>query len=156
PVRPRPGNRVPPMSAGLEIPVTSLDSFSPAHRSDAVRDRVRLVVSSAQPHRQRNERRHEKRYPFPFPIHLLPVDMHGEPTGEEPIVVLGKNISEQGLDFYYSEPVSFRRVIASLPCGPERWTAFHLDLTWCRFSGCGWYENGGKFLQCADSPLGET
>lgn len=82
--------------------------------------------------------------------------MHGEPTGEEPIVVLGKNISEQGLDFYYSEPVSFRRVIASLPCGPERWTAFHLDLTWCRFSGCGWYENGGKFLQCADSPLGET
>lgn len=141
------------MYAGLHTRGDHLANHSSSRRGDDLRDLVRCVVSSVQPHRMQNERRHEKRYPFPYPIHLLPVDTHGQPTGDEPLVVVGKNLSEQGLDFYHCEPVSFRRVIASLPCGPDRWVAFHLDLTWCRFSGYGWYENGGKFLASVESPL---
>ena len=27
-----------------------------------------------------------------------------------------------------------------------------MDLTWCRFNGHGWYENGGRFLAAVNLP----
>jgi hypothetical protein len=44
-------------------------------------------------------------------------------------------------------------MIASFEYGDDHWVGLVLQLTWCRFSRHGWYDNGGRFLQVAVSPL---
>jgi hypothetical protein len=71
----------------------------------------------------------------------------------EPLVVIGKTLSERGLGFYHAEPLPYRRVIASLESPQGAWVAFLMDLNWCRFSRKGRYETGGRFLQAVASPM---
>lgn len=97
--------------------------------------------------RQGGERRREQRYPFPYPIRLTPVTTDGAISPAESVVVLGKHLSEHGVDFYYTEPLPYRRVIASFERAGREVLHLMMDLTWCRFGRHGWYENGGRFLQ---------
>jgi hypothetical protein len=97
------------------------------------------------------ERRRDKRFPFPHPIHLTPVDEQNQPL-EKPFVVLGKHLSEGGLDFYYGEPLTHRRAIASIENAPGEWIDLLMVLTRCRFTRHGCYENGGRFLEVIDDP----
>jgi hypothetical protein len=69
------------------------------------------------------------------------------------LVVIGKHLSEHGLDFYHRQPVPQRRVIASLDGGSAGWVGLLLELNWCRFTRHGWYDNGGRFVAIVDSPL---
>ncbi|MBI2481887.1 MAG: hypothetical protein HYV60_25540 [Planctomycetia bacterium] len=95
-----------------------------------------------------------KRHPFPYPVRLLPVNARGDAV-DDPIVVLGKHLTNQGLDFYFQHPVSHRRVIASFACESNGRVEMLMDLTWCRFNGQGWYENGGRFLSAVHTPAHE-
>ncbi|MFW6169921.1 MAG: hypothetical protein ACODAD_05475 [Planctomycetota bacterium] len=99
------------------------------------------------------DRRNDRRKPFPYPIHITPISKHGYFLENETIVVLGKHLSEHGLDFYCQAPLPYRRVVASWECA-KTWLAMVLDLRWCRSNRHGWYENGGRFLQVIDSPMG--
>ena len=99
------------------------------------------------------KRRRDRREPFPYPIYVTPIRRDGSPRTDETFVVLGKHLSEHGLDFYYQAPVPYRRVITSWECTDGRWLGLLLDLRWCRSNKHGWYENGGRFLQVVDSPL---
>ena len=121
--------------------------------ADEVRDGVHLALFSVQPIRRMSERRLESRYPYPYPVHLTPVDILGQPILDDTLIVLGKHLSDHGIDFYHREPFSHRRVIASLPVGDRGWIAFLLELTWTRFSRHGWYDNGGKFKATVNPPL---
>ena len=80
------------------------------------------------------------------------MNARGDAVGD-PLVVLGKHLTNQGLDFYYQHPVSHRRVIASFECESQQRVEILMDLTWCRFSGHGWYENGGRFLSAVNVPV---
>lgn len=122
-------------------------------REDPIRETVQLALAGVHGERQLAERRRETRYAYPYPVHLTPVARSGEPNVAQTIVVLGKHLSDHGLDFYHREPLPHRRVIASLPDGEKGWIGLLLDLTWCRFSRHGWYDNGGRFLSLAPSPL---
>jgi hypothetical protein len=105
------------------------------------------VLSSRQTGRTHPERRRDRRYPFPYPIRLVPVTADGcTPDGDE-IVVLGKHLSEHGLDFYHRDPLPHRWVLAIFDAGPAGQITRLMELTWCRFGQHGWYENGGRFLQ---------
>ena len=75
------------------------------------------------------DRRCDRREPFPYPIHVTPVAGRGQVLTEETFVVLGKHLSERGLDFYYSAPLPYRRVITSWECRDGSWLALMLDLT---------------------------
>jgi hypothetical protein len=120
-----------------------------------IRQRVRIVLqASHQASRIACDRRSDHRIPFPYPVHVTPVDASGAPETGETFVVLGKHLSECGLDFYCQMPIPHRRVVASWECGAGRWISLLLDLTWCRSNHHGWYENGGRFLQVVESPLG--
>ena len=101
------------------------------------------------------DRRCDRREPFPYPIRLTPINQNGFPEIEETIVVLGKHLSERGLDFYYKAPVPYRQVITSWECADGQWIGLLLDLRWCRSNGHGWYENGGRFLRAVDSPFAQ-
>ena len=122
-------------------------------RQEPLQHLVELALAATSPERKGLERRRETRHPFPYPIHLTPVDAQGQPQLDEALTVLGKHLSQHGLDFYHREPLPWQRVIASLPSGESRWVAFLMELTWCRFGQHGWYDNGGRFLCAAVSPL---
>ena len=115
--------------------------------ADEIGDAVRLAVSSMQTTRYSHERRRDRRFPFPHPMRLTPLPPQGSLPDHREIVVIGKSITERGLDFYHLEPVPYRSAIVWLPCGPEKWVGLAIELTWCRFSGYGWYENGGQFTR---------
>ena len=111
---------------------------------------VRSLLGN-QPQRIGGERRREHRFPFPYPIRLTPMTTDGTVSPAESVVVLGKHLSEHGVDFYYTEPLPYRRAIASFERGGREVVHIVMDLTWCRFGRHGWYENGGRFLQLLSS-----
>lgn len=120
-----------------------------------VRSQVWGLLSTLYPKVDLTERRREMRYPFPYLIHLTPVDEDGVTPCGESIVVVGKHVSQRGMGFYHPKPLPYRRMIVSLESGSSQWFAFLIDLNWCRFTKQGWYESGGRFLQTCTSPLAE-
>lgn len=118
-----------------------------------IRRKVQQILQLFRPRPHAVDRRSDRREPFPYPIYITPLAEDGTAKTEETIVVLGKHLSERGLDFYYEAPLAYRRVIASWECSNGCWLAMVLDLRWCRSNRHGWYENGGRFLQVVDSPL---
>ena len=122
---------------------------------EELRRQVNLLVQEwREADSTRFERRRVKRCAFPYPAYLTPINEDGEYVLDETVVVLGKHLSELGLDFYHQAPLPYRRMVASLECGEGRWLAFEMDLSWCRFGRHGYYENGGRFVKVVDSPLG--
>jgi hypothetical protein len=123
----------------------------PAVRADpTVREYVREILSRSFKERVVGERRLDQRYPYPNLIPLIPVDENTlQPIGE-PLVVVGKHLSQRGLDFFHNAPIPYRKMIAQLTTEDGPTCELLLDLTWCRFVGGGWYDNGGTFTQVVD------
>jgi hypothetical protein len=112
-----------------------------------VRTQVWALLSSLDPRGNVLERRSERRYAYPYLIHVGPVAENGASWAEEGVIVVGKQISERGLSFYHPKPLPHRRMIVSLETTSGSRLRFLIDLTWCRFTRQGWYESGGRFLQ---------
>lgn len=111
------------------------------------------LLTAFYPQSKSLERRRENRYPFPHLIHLTPVGKDGAVAADETVVVVGRHLSEHGLDFYHPKPLPYRRMIVSIEMANGHWLGFLIDLNWCRFTRQGWYESGGRFLQSVPSPL---
>jgi hypothetical protein len=78
----------------------------------------------------------------------------GGPNAVGPVIaVVGKHLSRSGLGFFHKEPMPHRRMIVSFESRPKQWTAFLIDITWCRFNGFGWYDSGGRLLKVMPSPF---
>ncbi len=143
----------PVASAVFAIPPCPLGPTRDSGADRQIRLQVQNVIQLFRHRAQGVDRRGDRREPFPYPIHITPIAEDGTVQTNETIVVLGKHLSERGLDFYYQAPLPYRRVIASWECPNGRWLAMVLDLRWCRSNRHGWYENGGRFLQVVDSPM---
>lgn len=132
------------------------DSLALELSEQEIRQKVRTLLGGFQSNRKINvvERRRSRRYAYPYPIYLTAVGDNDVTPEGEPIVVLGKYLSECGLDFYHREPLPYRRMIISIECDEELWISLLMDLTWCRFNRHGWYDNGGRFLHATDLPKG--
>ena len=121
--------------------------------ANEIRNSVRRIMCGWPQRTTGHERRRARRQPYLHAIDMTPVsETDLTPIGKN-IVVLGKQLSDFGLDFYYREALHYRRMIASFPSGDGRYTGLLLDLTWCRFGRHGLYENGGRFLRVTPSPL---
>lgn len=127
-------------------------AFAP---NEAVRQQVWDLLAGIYPAKERMERRSEQRFPYPHLIYLHQIEMP-ETTQGRALVVVGKDISERGFGFYHRDPISHRRMIASLLTHDDHWLAFLIDLTWCRFNKHGWYDSGGRLLAVASSPMDES
>lgn len=145
----------------LEIPPSVPPMVLPreptAMREEQIRVSVRLARSSYGPTAQREslqlERRRSAREPFPYPVHLTPLSRDHRPLEHETIVVIGRQLSDQGLDFYHHEAIRFRRAVVSLPTDGKEWVTFLFEIFWTRYNCHGWYDNGGRFLAVVP-PLG--
>ena len=134
-------------------PVASSPRHIGSSAEDGVRLQVQSVLGNAASTGPPTERRSNQRYPYPRLITLTPVAEDGITPDGQHIVVVGKHLSECGLDFYHEQPLPHRRMIASIETADGDWVAFLLNLTWCRFTKQGWYDNGGRFVRVVDSPL---
>jgi len=123
--------------------------------TDPIADQVQRALFRHQTPLHLRERRREQRHPYPYAVYLTPLNHRGEPDLSDTFVVIGKHLSGHGFDFYHNTPVPYRRVLASFDCGNGSWVAFVLDLGWCRFNRNGWYDNGGRFLEVAESPFNQ-
>jgi len=132
--------------------VAVLERISTA-AEDEVRAQVCGLLGTLYPRGNKAERRGEQRFPFPYLVHLTPVESDGTVNVEETVVVAGKHISERGLGFYHQQPLPNRRMIVSLELSSDAWLGFLIDLSWCRFTKQGWYESGGRFQQVVKSPI---
>ena len=142
----------------IEEILTTTDTvpMTPARLShDPIAELVQQALYRQQAVLHVKERRREQRHAYPYPVYLTPLNHEGRADIAETFVVIGKHLSYHGFDFYHCEPVPYRRVLASLDCGGGRWAGFILDLGWCRFNRNGWYDNGGRFLEIADSPFNQ-
>lgn len=115
-----------------------------------VRTTVGRIISRILPRKITNERRKDFRYPYPHLVYLTPVDSSGIPLNELSTIVVGKNITERGIDFFHREPLPYRRVILTLEAEDGSQASVVTDLLWTRFTRQGWYDNGGRFLQVLD------
>lgn len=111
-----------------------------------VRATVGQLISRILPKKITNERRRDFRYPYPHLIYMTPVDASGQALNELSTVVVGKNITERGIDFFYQHPLPYRRVILTLEAEDGARASVVTDLLWTRFTRQGWYDNGGRFL----------
>ena len=134
------------MSTRLVTPKPEVRTEPRVRSEQEIHAAVRYLLG-VQHMRVGTERRREQRFPFPYPIRLTPVTTDGVVAPAESVVVLGKHLNESGLDFYYKEPLAYRRVIATFERNGREVMHILLELTWCRFGRHGWYENGGRFLQ---------
>lgn len=123
---------------------------------EAVRMQVWHLLSALYPPAELSERRASHRYPYPYLVYLTPVGADGATPEGDPIVVVGKHLSERGFGFYHPKPLPFRRMIATLEATNGVRLGFLIDLTWCRFTRHGWYESGGRFLQAVPSAVTRT
>jgi len=108
---------------------------------------VRQLAGIAQPGDQPHDRRDRARVPFSRLVALTPVANASLEHPGEPVYVVGKNLAQQGLDFFHSQPFPHRYAIASLEIGQDRRVHFLMKITWCRFLHSGWYDSGGRFVK---------
>lgn len=121
----------------------------PAHSDGSeakVRATVGQLISRILPKMITNERRKDFRYPYPHLVYLTPVDSSGQPLNDLTTVVVGKNITERGIDFFHHQSLPYRRVILTLESEDGTRASVVTDLLWTRFTRQGWYDNGGRFL----------
>lgn len=141
------------MSAVISsLPLTVIPDLS-VSAEQAVRQQVWSLLSGLYPVKNRVERRAEQRFPYPYLVRLTPLSPDGLNCLGEPLTVAGKHLSERGLGFYHQQPLPYRRMMASLRGLAQDQVHFLIDVTWCRFTGDGWYDSGGRFLRTLPGPI---
>jgi hypothetical protein len=143
------------MSTTLDMSLESGISDARLRGEQEIGAAVRSLLGNL-PLRIGGERRREHRFPYPYPIRLTPMTTDGSVSPAESVVVLGKHLTEHGVDFYFTEPLPYRRAIASFERGGREVVHIVMDLTWCRFGRHGWYENGGRFLHLLSGTISQS
>jgi len=93
------------------------------------------------------ERRGYGRIPLPLLLRVTPFDQTGQRLDELAMIVVGKDISPHGISFFHEQPLPHRRAIVAFE-HPEVGTfTMEIDLSWCQFTGTGWYVSGGRLIR---------
>ena len=117
--------------------------------SDSTRDIARLVVQAAEfsSPLPRTDRRKHARRPYPCVISVTPLADGTREPASQTFSVIGRNLSNLGLDFFHDYLISEKQVVIGLQSAKESWSHFVMELGWSRFVQGGWYISGGKFTQ---------
>lgn len=141
-------------SRGASMATLTLPANKPAQvRTRSEKDICEIskrVVAYSEPQWDRQERRWFKRYAYPVLVELTPIaDGSAEPI-DDTIIVVGRQLSLMGLDFYHHDPLPYRRAVVSLEHGKDQLAHYVIALAWCRFIRPGWYSSGGRFTDILD------
>lgn len=128
--------------------MTQTDSGLSVHKSD--RAALAVLIESLLARIQSTvalERRRADRAAIPYLFSITPLDPDWRSIDDEEMVVVGKNLSRQGISFYHERPLSHRRARIELVQPGLGGFAAEIDIKWCRFSKPGWYESGGRLVR---------
>lgn len=126
-------------------------SAAPTHWSlldnteKAVETLTSRIVTASESDLTVPDRRAQPRHPLPVLLTLTPIEEKTLEVTGDPLVVVGKQLSARGLDFYHCEPLTFRRGIISFDSFPALEANLVIRISWCRFLRPGWYDGGGRF-----------
>jgi hypothetical protein len=93
------------------------------------------------------ERRSWHRVSYSVPLTIAPLDPSTGEIVAEAMPAAGRTLSLGGLSFNHKLPIPNVHVVVTLLDAsglPERVV---MQLRWCRFTRCGQYESGGRFLR---------
>ena len=121
-----------------------------AASADAIGVLVRRVLSGMVSYPVPVQRRQSQRTPYPQLVRAQAVDPYTLAPQDEPLVVVGKYLSEHGFGFFHNVPLAHRFVAITLEAPDAPPVRLLLDVSWCRFTRLGWYESGGRFLRVVD------
>jgi len=93
------------------------------------------------------ERRSYGRIPLPLLLRLTPLDQTGQRLDELTTTVVGRDISPTGISFFHEQALPNRRAIVTFEHPDVGTFTMEIDLSWCRFTGTGWYVSGGRLLR---------
>lgn len=124
----------------------------------AVVEIVERVLKLMEPPRHVSDRRRDHRTAFPHLLTLTPIEDHSLAVTGQAVTVVGKHLAARGLDFYHTQPLTFKRAIVTFESDLDLDTHFVVNLAWCRFLRPGWYDSGGRFthIVCPDAQGVET
>jgi hypothetical protein len=111
---------------------------------DRIETQLQSVLAACRTESPRADRRRDRRYPFPRLLELTPVADDGCTPLADPVTVVGKDLSIQGIGFYHPQPLPYRRAIVALEDDAGRRASVLVTLSWCCFRRSGWYESGGR------------
>jgi hypothetical protein len=95
----------------------------------------------------RFERRGYGRIPLPLLLRVTPLDQTGQRLSELSMIVVGKDISPNGMSFFHEHALPHRRAIVTFEHPDVGTFTMEIDLGWCQFTGSGWYVSGGKLIR---------
>ena len=108
----------------------------------------RLVSNAAAQYRQIQQADEQPNQLLPsLQAKLLPLDEQGS-TGKSCQIEV-KDFDERGITFQHPRPLHDRRALVVLEGPNHEKIAAEVDLSWCRFSQCGHYTSGGRFVGLA-------
>jgi hypothetical protein len=93
------------------------------------------------------ERRGYGRIPLPLLLRVTPLDQTRQRLDELATVVVGKDISPNGISFFHEQPLPHRRAIVTFEHPDVGTFTMEIDLGWCQFTGSGWYVSGGRLVR---------
>jgi hypothetical protein len=93
------------------------------------------------------ERRGYGRIPLPLLLRVTPLDQTGQRLDELTTIVVGKDVSPFGISFFHEQPLPHRRAIVAFEHPDIGTFTMEIDLSWCQFTGTGWYVSGGRLLR---------
>ncbi|MCA9246178.1 MAG: hypothetical protein KDA42_03655 [Planctomycetales bacterium] len=128
-------------------PVVSSRELHDAEPTPLAESQLHGLLRTLYRRQSRIERRNDNRFPFPALVELTPVDGKSLAPVGETLVVVGKDLSEHGFGFFHATPLPFRHAIVAIDTEQNEPLRILIDLSWCRFTRRGWYENGGRFLR---------
>jgi hypothetical protein len=99
-------------------------------------------------------RRQDHRATFTNPLVLTPFDAGLAAPSGEPKLVVGRNVSLQGISFSHELPLPFRDVVLTFALPDGGVESMLTRLKWCRFTRDGQYHSGGRLLHTVASPVG--
>lgn len=96
------------------------------------------------------ERRTGQRTSLPVLFELRPSPCDSHNCEQDHVVVIGKDVSDQGIGFFHERPIPYRRGVLTFRPQDGPPLSMEVDLSWCRFTRMGWYESGGRLLRAVD------
>ncbi|QDU90863.1 hypothetical protein Pla175_42760 [Pirellulimonas nuda] len=88
------------------------------------------------------DRRCAERYAMPLPLVLTPLDADGNPSEQEAMIVVGRNLSRRGIGFSHSDLLRCRRAVLRLEDALLGRMTVEVEIAWRRFTTQGRYEYG--------------
>jgi hypothetical protein len=101
------------------------------------------------------EKRASRRFIFRKPVWITPIDdQTGRADPTRAYSGFGLDLSTTGFGFVGRKLLPTKRAIIAMDAAPDDWVSMLFESRWIRFTQGGWYQIGGRLIECVPGPVG--